>query len=87
MCRERIIERMEMFDMAKVLCCTCRKVTDYTIHSRVTSHEISGKDIIFREKYATCSECGSEVTVPGLDDDNTRELESVYSGLKGCGLL
>ena len=87
MCRERIIERMEMFDMAKVLCCTCGKVTDYTFHSRTTSREVDGKEIIFREKYATCSECGSEVTVPGLDDDNTRELESVYSGLKGCGLL
>ena len=87
MCRERTTERMEMFDMAKVLCCTCRKVTDYALHSRVTSHEIRGNEIIFREKYATCSECGSEVTVPGLDDDNTREMESVYSGLKGCGLI
>lgn len=53
----------------------------------IAIHEIGGKEIIFREKYATCSECGREVTVPGLDDDNTRELESVYSGLKGCGLL
>lgn len=73
--------------MAKVLCCTCRKVTDYTTHSRVTSHEISGKEIIFCERYATCNECGDEVTVPGLDDENTKELESVYNGLKGCGLI
>ena len=73
--------------MTKTLCCTCGKVTDYTIRSRVASHEIGGKEIIFREKYAACNECGSEVTVPGLDDDNKRELESVYNGLKGCGLI
>lgn len=73
--------------MAKVLCGNCRKITDYTLHSRVASHEIRGKEIIFREKYATCNECGDEVTVPGLDDENTKELESVYNGLKGCGLI
>lgn len=73
--------------MKKVLCCTCRKVTDYTLQSRVASHEIGGKEIIFREKYAICNECGSEVTVPGFDDENTKELESVYNGLKGCGLI
>lgn len=87
MYRERIIERMEMFDMAKVLCCTCGKVTGYTTHSRVASREIGGKEIIFREKYATCNECGGEVTVACIDVENEREFESVCNGLKGCGLL
>ena len=73
--------------MAKALCGNCGENTDCTMHSRVASREISGKKIIFREKYATCNECGSEVSVAALDDENTRELESVYSGLKGCGLL
>ena len=73
--------------MKKVLCCTCRKIADYTLHSRVTSHEIGDKEIMFHEKYATCNECGEEVTVPGLDDENTKGLESVYNGLKGCGLV
>ena len=72
--------------MAKILCDTCGKITDYTLHSRVIGREIGEKEIIFREKYATCNECGDEVTVPGLDDENTKELESVYNGLKGCGL-
>lgn len=73
--------------MAKTLCCTCRKVTNYTLHSRVASREIGGKEIIFREKYATCNECGDEVPVADLDAENERELESVYNGLKGCGLV
>lgn len=87
MCRERIIERMEMFDMAKVLCCTCRKVTDHTFRSRATSREVDGKEIIFREKYATCNECGSEVTIARLVYENVRNLESICNGLKGCGLI
>ena len=73
--------------MAKVLCCTCRKLVDYTPHSRIASREIRGKEIIFREKYATCNVCGDEVPVADLDAENEREFESVCSGLKGCGLL
>lgn len=73
--------------MAKTLCWKCRKVTDYALHSRVTSREIDGKEIIFREKYATCNECGGGVTVAGLDVENERAFESVCNGLKGCGLL
>ena len=73
--------------MAKILCDTCGKITDYTLHSRVIGSEIGGKEIISHEKYATCNECGSEVLVAALDDENERELESVYNGLKGCGLL
>ena len=73
--------------MAKTLCCTCRKVTEYTLHSRVASREIDGKEIIFREKYVTCNECGSEVPVACIDVENEREFESVCNGLKGCGLL
>ena len=73
--------------MAKTLCCTCSKVTDYTTYSRVASREIGGREIIFREKYATCNECGGEVSVADIDVENEREFESVCSGLKGCGLL
>ena len=73
--------------MAKTLCGNCRKVTDYTLHRRVASHEISGMVVQFNEEYATCNECGNETTVPGLDDKNCQELENVYKGLKGVGIL
>ena len=52
--------------MAKILCGTCRKETDYTLRSCAASREISGKEIIFHEKYATCNKCGSEVTIARL---------------------
>ena len=73
--------------MAKTLCCTCGKVTNYTLHSRVASREIDGKEIIFHEKYATCNKCGSEVTIARLVYENARELVSVCNGLKECGLV
>lgn len=73
--------------MAKTLCRTCRKVTGHTLRSRVASREIGDKEIIYHEKYATCNECGSEVTITRLVYENARELVSVCNGLKGCGLL
>lgn len=73
--------------MAKILCDTCGKITGYTLHSRVIGREIGGKEIISHEKYATCNECGSEVTVAGLYTENEKEFESVRNGLKGCGLI
>ena len=73
--------------MTKTMCGTCRKATGYTLHSRVASHEIGNKEIIFREKYATCNECGSDVSVACIDVESEREFESVCNGLKGCGLL
>ena len=85
--REQITDRMEMFDMTNVLCGNCRKVTDYTLHSRISSREMNGMFVQFSEKYATCNDCGYEVKVHGIDDENTREFESVCDGLRGCGLL
>ena len=85
--REGITDRMEMFDMANALCGNCRKVTDYTLHSRISSREINGMFVQFSEKYATCNDCGYEVKVHGIDDENARELERVCDGLRGCGLL
>lgn len=76
--------------MAKTLCGNCRKVTDYTLHSRVASHGINGINgmfVQFNEEYATCNECGNETTVPGLEDKNCQELDNVYHGLKGVGIL
>ena len=72
--------------MAKVLCDTCKKFTDFTTSKRVAIRKVGEKEIAFREKYAICSCCGNEYYFPGFDVENEREFESVYNGLKGCGL-
>ena len=48
---------------------------------------MNGMFVQFSEKYATCNDCGYEVKVQGIDDENAREFESVCDGLRGCGLL
>ena len=48
---------------------------------------MNGMFVQFSEKYATCNDCGYEVTVHEIDDENAREMERVCDGLRGCGLL
>ena len=70
--------------MAKVLCGNCRKITDYTLRSRVASHEIGGKEIIFREKYAACNECGDEVRLIRYLKKNgwlSKQIRSMFNNI------
>lgn len=62
----------------KVLCWNCRKRVAYTIKARKETRNIKGIDYLYNEKYAVCAECGEEITVPGLDDENEREIDSVF---------
>lgn len=62
----------------KVLCWNCRKKVPYTIRSRKEARNIKGIDYLYDEKYAVCDECGEEITVPGLDDANEREIDDIY---------
>lgn len=68
--------------MEKVLCWKCRSTRTYKIHSRQGNHEINGKKYAYEELYAICNECGEQITVPGLDDDNIRRLEQEYESKK-----
>ena len=64
--------------MHEVLCWNCRKRTPYRIKSRKDERMIKGVAYPFDEKFALCTECGEEVTVPGLDDENERRIDYVY---------
>lgn len=54
--------------MKEVLCCECRCLREYTLHTRWN------EEYAYNEKYATCNSCGNEITVPGLDDENMEVL-------------
>ena len=73
--------------MAKILCDICKKFTDYTTNKRAAIRKVGEKEIVFHEKYATCSCCGNEYNFPGFVDENKKEIERIYNGLKGCGVL
>ena len=64
--------------MHNVLCWNCRKKVSYRIKAHKEERIIKGVAYWFDEKYALCEECGEEVTVPGLDDENEREIDCIY---------
>lgn len=64
--------------MHEVLCWNCRKMVSYRIKTREEERIIKGIVYPLNEKYAVCDECGEEITVPGLDDENEREIDNVY---------
>ena len=70
-------------DKRWVLCWNCRKKVPYTIKARKDVRQIKGIDYLYDEKYAICDECGEEVTVPGLDDANEREIDDIYRRSNG----
>ena len=64
--------------MHEVLCWNCRKKVPYRIKARKDERIIKGIVYLFDEKYALCEECGAEITVPGLDDENERQIDNIY---------
>lgn len=62
----------------EVLCWNCRKRVSYRIKARKEERIIKGVAYLFDEKYALCEECGEEITVPGLDDENDRVVDNIY---------
>ena len=62
----------------EVLCWNCRKRVSYRIKARKEERTIKGVAYLFDEKYALCQECGEEITVPGLDDENDRVIDNIY---------
>lgn len=64
--------------MHEVLCWNCRKRVSYRIKARKDERIIKGVAYSFNEKYALCDECGEEITVPGLDDENEHLIDNIY---------
>ena len=67
-----------MGERREVLCWNCRKKVAYTIKARKVFENIKGIDHPYNEKFAICNECQEEITVPGMDDENMRELDNVF---------
>lgn len=64
--------------MHEVLCWNCRKKVSYRIKAREEEKIIKGNTYHFNEKYAVCDICGEEIMVPGLDDENDREIDNIF---------
>lgn len=62
----------------KVFCEECREYETYRIEEIERTKEIRNKEISFNEKIAYCSECGSEIFVSELRDENLAAMDKAY---------
>ena len=66
----------------KGFCTKCRKETKYLLTKKGTVRNIEGRDYCFFVTAAICKECGALMSLPGLIDQNAREVEKQYRAMQ-----
>lgn len=61
-----------------VFCPECRKDVKFSVKEKEDSAELKGEFYEFTSKIAYCHECGSEVYVPEINDENLESLYDAY---------
>ena len=67
----------------KDFCIECRKDTEYILRKRDIVKTIKDKDYSLSITVAICSECGEEMSIPGLIDKNILEIDEQYRTAEG----
>ncbi len=67
----------------KAFCEECRDYVDYRIKENDRTKDIKGKEIEFIEKAAYCSDCGNEIFVSELRDENLAVMDRAYRIAEG----
>ena len=67
----------------KDFCIECRKDTEYILQKRDIVKTIKDKDYSLSITVAICSECGEEMSIPGLIDKNILEIDEQYRTAEG----
>lgn len=64
-------------------CVECRRETEYILQKRLIAKTIKDKEYQFAITTAVCTECGEEMSIPGLIDKNIREIDEQYRSEEG----
>ena len=67
----------------KNYCIECRKETEYLLQKKNIVKNIRGKEYTFTITTAVCTECGEEMSIPGLIDKNVQEIDEQYRAAEG----
>lgn len=59
-------------------CIECRKITEYHLQKKYIVKKIRDKEYTFSITVAVCTECGEEMSIPGLIDRNIQEIDEQY---------
>ncbi|MBN1078303.1 type II TA system antitoxin MqsA family protein [Clostridium botulinum] len=68
--------------MEKVFCEDCNKQVNYSIRTNIIK-EYKGEFVNVEENIAVCNECGKDVFVPEIENDNLKRLYAKYAELTG----
>lgn len=64
-------------------CIECRNETEYVLQKRRIVRMIRDREYSFEITMAICSECGEEMSIPGLIDRNVQEIDKQYRETEG----
>lgn len=64
-------------------CIECRKETEYVLQKKNIRKVVRDKEYEFQITAAICVECGEEMSIPGLIDQNVREVDEQYRAAEG----
>ncbi len=67
----------------KDFCTECRKETEYYLQKKSIAQTIREKEYTFEITAAVCAECGEEMNLPGLMDQNAQEIDTQYRAAEG----
>lgn len=62
----------------KTFCEECKKDVEYKVETVTIKGKLKDKEYEFTGKKAICSECGSEVYVADIEDENLNALYNMY---------
>lgn len=68
-------------------CITCRRETEYLLQKRNIVKVIRDKEYTFSVTVAICAECGEEMNIPGLMDQNVQEVDAQYRSIEGLATV
>ena len=64
-------------------CIECRKETEYILQKKDIVKNIRDKEYTFAITVAVCTQCGEEMSIPGLIDKNVQEIDEQYRAAEG----
>lgn len=64
-------------------CIECRKETEYVLQKKKIVKNIREKEYTFEITVAVCTECGEEMSIPGIIDQNVQEIDEQYRAMEG----
>lgn len=67
----------------KEYCIECRHATEYALKKKMISKIIKDREYSFLITTAVCTECGEEMSLPGLIDKNVREIDEQFRESEG----